>query len=96
MALVDAVRASLAGFAADHMVGQSRGWSTVPFELLSAEEAFVAVEDLQRGTTGEVISANAFFYGAALETYTQMALDQVKFHNGDLSIADITAAAGAE
>lgn len=57
-AQLDAVRASLAGFAADHMVGQSRGWSSVPFELLSAEEAFVAVEDLQRGTTGEVISCH--------------------------------------
>jgi DNA-binding Lrp family transcriptional regulator len=55
---LDAVRASLSGFAADHMVGQSRGWSSMPFELLSADESFAAVEDLQRGTTGEVISCH--------------------------------------
>ena len=55
---LDAVRASLSGFAADHMVGQSRGWSTVPFELLSLEESFAAVEDIQRSTTGEVVSCH--------------------------------------
>ena len=55
---LDAVRASLSGFAADHMVGQSRAWSSMPFELLSAEESFAAVEDLQRGTTGEVLSCH--------------------------------------
>ena len=54
---LDAVRASLSGFAADHMVGQSRAWSSMPFELLSADESFAAVEDLQRGTTGEVLSS---------------------------------------
>ena len=55
---LDAVRASLSGFAADHLVGQSRAWSSMPFELLSAEESFAAVEDLQRGTTGEVLSCH--------------------------------------
>lgn len=54
-ARLDAVRASLSSFAADHMVGQTRGWSSVPFELLSPDEAFVAVEDLQRASTGEVV-----------------------------------------
>jgi hypothetical protein len=34
---LDAVRASLSGFAADHMVGQSRAWSSMPFELLSMD-----------------------------------------------------------
>ena len=56
---LDAVRASLTGFAADHMVGQSRGWSSVPFELLSLDESFAAVEDIQRSTTGEVLSCHA-------------------------------------
>jgi hypothetical protein len=37
---LDAVRASLSGFAADHMVGQSRAWSSMPFELLSMDESF--------------------------------------------------------
>jgi DNA-binding CsgD family transcriptional regulator len=55
---LDAVRASLPSFAADHLAGQSRGWSKVPFELLSDEEAFVAVEDLQRSTTGEVLACH--------------------------------------
>lgn len=58
-ASLDAVRASLSGYAADHMVGQSRGWSSVPFEVLSIEESFVAVEDLQRGTSGEVLSCHS-------------------------------------
>jgi DNA-binding CsgD family transcriptional regulator len=53
-----AVRASLSGFAADHMVGQSRGWASVPFELLSLAESFAAVEDIQRSTTGEVLSCH--------------------------------------
>jgi hypothetical protein len=57
-ARLDSVRASLSGFAADHMVGQSRGWSSVPFELFSPDEAFVAVEDVQRGTAGEVLSCH--------------------------------------
>ena len=55
---LDAVRASLSGFAADHMVGQSRAWSSMPFELLSMDESFAAVEDIQRGTTGEVLSCH--------------------------------------
>jgi len=55
---LDAVRASLAGFAADHMVGQSRAWASVPFELLSMDESFAAVEDIQRATTGEVLSCH--------------------------------------
>lgn len=57
-ARLDTVRARLSGFAADHMVGQSRGWSSMPFELLTSEQAFVAVEDIQRGTTGEVLSCH--------------------------------------
>jgi hypothetical protein len=57
-ARLDAVRASLSGYAADHMVGQARGWASVPFELLSLEQSFAAVEDLQRGTTGEVLSCH--------------------------------------
>jgi hypothetical protein len=57
-AQLDAVRASLASFAADHFVGRSRSWSEVPFELLSDAEAFVAVEDLQRSTRGEVLSCH--------------------------------------
>ena len=57
-ARLDAVRASLSGYAADHMVGQSRRWSSVPFELLSLEESFAAVEDLQRSTAGEVLSCH--------------------------------------
>ena len=55
---LDTVRASLAGFAADHMVGQSRAWSSMPFELLSMDESFAAVEDIQRSTTGEVLSCH--------------------------------------
>ncbi|MEW5853082.1 MAG: hypothetical protein AB2A00_30140 [Myxococcota bacterium] len=39
-------------------------------------------------TTGEVISANAFFYGAALETYVQYALDMIKVQNGELDASD--------
>jgi DNA-binding CsgD family transcriptional regulator len=57
-AQLDAVRASLASFAADHFVGQSRNWAGVPFELLSDAESFVAVEDLQRSTRGEVLSSH--------------------------------------
>jgi hypothetical protein len=57
-AQLDAVRASLASFAADHFVGRSRSWAGVPFELLSDAESFVAVEDLQRSTRGEVISSH--------------------------------------
>ena len=52
------MRASLAGFAADHMVGQSRAWASVPFELLSMDESFAAVEDIQRATTGEVLACH--------------------------------------
>src|SRR6478609_6127796 len=55
---LDAVRASLSGFAADHMVGQSRAWSSLPFELLSMDESFAAVEDIQRATTGEVLACH--------------------------------------
>jgi hypothetical protein len=39
--------------------------------------------------TGEVISANSFIYGGALETYAQYALDFVKLQNGDLSVNDL-------
>jgi hypothetical protein len=57
-ARLDAVRANLPSFAADHFVGQSRNWAGVPFELLSDTESFVAVEDLQRSTRGEVLSSH--------------------------------------
>lgn len=78
-ARLDAVRASLAGFAADHMVGQSRGWSSVPFELLSADESFVAVEDLQRGTTGEVISCHPVVdIGVDSPTYVEVLEEQLR------------------
>jgi hypothetical protein len=40
-------------------------------------------------TTGEVLSANSFIYGAALETYTQYAVDFVKLLNGDLTVNDL-------
>jgi DNA-binding CsgD family transcriptional regulator len=40
------------------MVGQSRAWSSLPFELLSRDESFAAVEDIQRSTTGEVLSCH--------------------------------------
>jgi hypothetical protein len=57
-AQLDAVRASLASFAADHFVGRSRSWAGAPFELLSDAESFVAVEDLQRSTRGEVLCSH--------------------------------------
>jgi len=57
-AALDAVRASLASFAADHFVGRSRSWAGAPFELLSDAEAFVAVEDLQRSTRGDVLCSH--------------------------------------
>ncbi len=57
-ARLDAVRASLASFAADHFVGRSRNWAGVPFELLSDAESFVAVEDLQRSTRGAVLCSH--------------------------------------
>jgi DNA-binding CsgD family transcriptional regulator len=57
-AQLDAVRISLASFAADHFVGRSRSWALVPFELLSDVESLAAVEDLQRSTRGEVVSCN--------------------------------------
>ena len=58
-ARLDAVRAGLAAFSADHLVGQTRDWSAVPFEVLSEEEAVAAFEELQRGTTGEVLTCRA-------------------------------------
>lgn len=39
--------------------------------------------------TGEVISANSFIYGGALETYAQYALDFAKLQNGDLTVNDL-------
>lgn len=56
---LDAVRAGLAAFSADHLVGQTRGWSAVPFEVLGESEAVAAFEELQRGTEGEVLSCHA-------------------------------------
>jgi len=57
-AQVDAVRGELASFAADHTLGQSHSWSTLPFEVFSLGEAVSLVEDLQRSTTGEVLSCH--------------------------------------
>jgi len=57
-AQVDAVRGELAGFAADHTLGQSHSWATLPFEVFSLDEAVSLVEDLQRSTTGEVLSCH--------------------------------------
>lgn len=58
-AQLEAVRADLATFSADHVAGQTRIWSSVPFEVLSQEEAFAAFEELQRGTQGEVLTCHA-------------------------------------
>ena len=55
-ARLDAVRADLAAFSADHLVGQTRNWSAVPFEVLSEEEAVAAFEELQRGSEGEILT----------------------------------------
>jgi ATP/maltotriose-dependent transcriptional regulator MalT len=57
-ARLDSVRAGLAGFAADHLVGQSRSWASVPFQQFSRDEATAAMEDVQRSTTGEVLSCH--------------------------------------
>lgn len=56
--LLDAVRANLASFTADHLVGQTREWAEAPFEVLGDEQLFVVAEDLQRSTTGEVLSCH--------------------------------------
>ena len=58
-AKLEAVRADLATFSADHVAGQTRIWSSVPFEVLSQEEAFAAFEELQRGTQGEVLTCHS-------------------------------------
>jgi hypothetical protein len=39
--------------------------------------------------TGEIISASAYIYGAALDTYTKFAADSVRLANGQLSIDDL-------
>lgn len=56
---LDAVRTGMAAFAADHLMGQTRSWSTVPFEVLSEGEAIAIFEELQRGTEGEVLTCHA-------------------------------------
>jgi DNA-binding CsgD family transcriptional regulator len=77
-ARLDAVRSALAGFAADHMVGQSRSWSSMPVELLSAEESFAAVEDLQRGTVGEIVSCHqAVHIDVDAPTYVELVEHQL-------------------
>lgn len=58
-ARLDAVRADLAAFAADHLMGQTRHWSAVPFEVIGAEELSGVFEELQRGTEGEVLTCHA-------------------------------------
>lgn len=76
---LDAVRSALAGFAADHMVGQSRTWSSMPVELLSAEESFAAVEDLQRGTTGDIASSHqAVHIDVDSPTYVELVEHQLR------------------
>jgi DNA-binding Lrp family transcriptional regulator len=76
---LDSVRASLAGFAADHMVGQSRAWSSVPFEVFSPDEAFVAVEDVLRGTVGEVLSCHPVVnIGVDSPTYVDLIESQLR------------------
>jgi hypothetical protein len=55
---LDAVRASLASFAADHVAGRSRSWGEAPFKLLSDAESFASVEDLHRSTRGEVLCSH--------------------------------------
>ncbi len=72
-ARLDAVRANLASFAADHVVGRSRSWAHAPFELLSATESFVAVEDLTRSTRGEVVSTHPVYTpGVDSPAYTEL------------------------
>jgi DNA-binding CsgD family transcriptional regulator len=72
-ARLDAVRTSLASFAADHVVGRSRSWSHAPFELLSATESFVAGEDLTRSTRGEVVSTHLVTtVGVDTPAYTEL------------------------
>lgn len=58
-ARLDEVRAGLAAFSADHLMGQTRSWATVPFEVLSDVEAVAAFEELQRGTEGEILTCHA-------------------------------------
>jgi DNA-binding CsgD family transcriptional regulator len=78
-ARLDAVRSALAGFAADHMVGQSRSWSSMPVELLSAEESFAAVEDLQRGTVGDIVSCHqAVHIDVDAPTYVELIEHQLR------------------
>lgn len=70
-AKLEAVRADLATFSADHVAGQTRIWSSVPFEVLSQEEAFAAFEELQRGTEGEVLTCHAVQEADAVPTAFQ-------------------------
>jgi hypothetical protein len=78
-ARLDAVRASLSSFAADHKVGQNRGWSSVPCELLSPDEAFVAVEDLQRASSGEVVVSHPVVdIDVDSPTYVELVEDQLR------------------
>ena len=39
--------------------------------------------------TGEIISASAYIYGAALDTYAKFAVDSVRLANGQLSTDDL-------
>jgi predicted DNA-binding transcriptional regulator len=55
---LESVRAQLSMFTADHLVGQTGGWSKMPFELLAEPEALAAMDDLQRSTTGEVLACH--------------------------------------
>lgn len=58
-AQLDGVRAGLAAFSVDHLAGQTRTWSEVPFQVLSEAEAVRTFEDLQRGSEGEVLTCHA-------------------------------------
>jgi hypothetical protein len=42
-------------------------------------------------TTGEIVQANAFVYGATIEEYAQTAVDVVRVINGELSEQDVVA-----
>ena len=58
-ARLDGVRAGLAAFSVDFLAGQTRSWSTVPFEVLAEQDAIQTFEDLQRGSEGEILTCHA-------------------------------------
>ena len=56
---LEAVRSELAAFSVDHLAGQTRSWSSVPFQVLSEQEAVRTFEELQRGSDGEILTCHA-------------------------------------